>query len=118
MAGMTPLPGMGAFGSPGGGAGVAGPDPTSPVAPSLGKNSKQQNLMSPHSGVRSTLAKGEPLSRAMNQYGKGHSFTPPLKQIRGGLGQMHRIRGGLGPGKMGEAGASDKDYSMTSADTE
>jgi hypothetical protein len=44
--------------------------------------------------------------------------APSLHQIRGGTGQMRRIRGGLGPGKVGQAGASGQDYSMTSADSE
>jgi hypothetical protein len=100
----------------GGGAGSA-----APVQVGGGKNAQAQNLGSPHSGLKSTVTKGDPLSRSMGQYGKGHSFTAgasPLKQIRGGLGQMRRIRGGLGPGKMGEAGPSNQDYSMKNADTE
>jgi len=114
MAGGISMPGMGPLFAPGGGAAFD----NAPSNPSLGKNSKQQNLGSPHTGTRSTLAKSDPVSRSMNQYGKGHSFSAPLKQIRGGTGQMRRIRGGLGPGKMGEAGPSGKDYSMTNADTE
>jgi hypothetical protein len=98
--------------APGGGA--AGADVSTP---SLGKNSKQQNLSSPHSGQRSTITKGDPMSRSMGQYGKGHSFASPLSMIRGGAGGMKRIRGGLGPGKQGQPGAS-ADYSMTSPDSE
>ena len=103
----------------GGGGGDAG---ASPVHVGGGKNATAQNLGSPHSGLKSTVAKGDPLSRAMGQYGKGHSFSglsgaSPLKQIRGGTGQMRRIRGGIGPGKMGQPGPVG-DYSMKNADTE
>jgi hypothetical protein len=121
---MTPLPGVGGtlFAGGGGVGGIA--DPTTPVQVGGGKNSHAQNLGSPYAGTRSTITKGEPLSRAMGQYGKGHSFTSlagggaqPLGKVRGGLGQMKRIRGGLGPGKTGQAGPSN-DYSMTSPDTE
>jgi hypothetical protein len=132
---MTPLPtGVGGTLFAGGG-GMGGSEPANSPgavhAPSLGKNSVQQNLASPHSGLRSSITKGDPMSRLMGQYGKGHSFgnmmggvpgggnaASPLHQIRGGIGQMKRIRGGLGPGKVGQAGASNTDYSMTSGDTE
>jgi hypothetical protein len=120
---MTPLPSIGgtlfAGGGSGGGA-TASPFPTG------GKGGQAQHLGSPHSGLKSTLHAGDPMSRAMGQYGKGHSFTSalagasspsPLKQIRGGTGQMRRIRGGLGPGKMGQPGGTG-DYSMKSGDTE
>jgi hypothetical protein len=80
-------------------------DPTTPTEPNLGKNSKQQNLVSPHAGTRSSLATGDHMSRAMGQYGKGHTFNP-LRQIRGGMGGMQRVRGGLGSGKKGQAGNS------------
>src|ERR1700748_192 len=107
------LPPMGPLFAPGGGASFATPDASAVQTPSLGKNSRQQNRGSPHSGIRSSLAKGEHTSRAMSQYGKGHSFAgpaaSPLKQIRGGTGQMRRIRGGLGPGKTGTPGPSDQD---------
>jgi hypothetical protein len=102
----------------GAGGGDAGTDPTSPVQVGGGKNATAQNLLSPHSGARSSLSKGEPLSRSMGQYGKGHSFASPLKSIRGGTGQMRRIRGGLGPGKLGTAGPSGQDYSMKDGDPE
>lgn len=85
--------------------------------PSGGKNSMQQNLHSPHSGLRQTMTAGDPMSRSMSQYGKGHSYNSGLGGIRGGMGQMRRIRGGLGPGKTGEAGGSS-DYSMKTMDTE
>lgn len=107
----------------GGGGGSAGAEP---VHVGGGKNAKAQNLGSPHSGLKNTVTKGDPMSRAMGHYGKGHAFgapsgglsgASPLKQIRGGTGQMRRIRGGLGPGKMGTAGPSG-DYSMKNADTE
>jgi hypothetical protein len=123
---MTPLPtGVGGtlFGGGGGAGGGPAASPFSTPggvkAPSQGKNSVQQNLHSPHAGIKSTITKGQPLSRALGHYGKDHSFDPPspLKGIRGGTGQMRRIRGGLGPGKMGQAGGST-DYSMTNADPE
>lgn len=93
---------------------------TAPSLPTTGKNSSQLKLPSPHSGQLSTLTKGDTLARSMGHYGKtgmGGSAGSPLKQIRGGMGGMKRIRGGLGPGRMGQPGSS-KDYSMTSADTE
>jgi len=131
---MTPLPtGVGGTLFAGGGGQGGGPA-ASPLSapggihtPSQGKNSIQQNLVSPHAGMKNTIVKGDPLSRAMGQYGKGHSFaadlpggTPggALRSIRGGTGQMRRIRGGLGPGKVGQPGASGSDYSMQSPDTE
>jgi hypothetical protein len=113
---ISPLPGVGgtlfSSAAPGGGA-TASPFPTG------GKGGSAQHLSSPHSGMKSTLHPGDTLSRSMGQYGKGHSFAgpSPLKQIRGGTGQMRRIRGGLGAGKMGMPGPSG-DYSMKSGDTE
>ena len=106
--------------------------------PMGGKNSHQQDLVSPHAGNRSTLAAGAPASRSVGQYGKGHDATSALLggsfgsslpksgsntglgQIRGGTGQMRRIRGGLGPGKTGQAGASPQGggYAMNNFDTE
>jgi len=104
-----------------------------------GKNSHQQDLVSPHAGNRSTLASGAPSSRAVGQYGKGHDALSGLTggaslpksatnaaghaglgQIRGGTGQMRRIRGGLGPGKTGQAGPTPKGggYAMNNFDTE
>ena len=97
----------------GGGGGSAGGQP---VAVGGGKNAMAHDMGSPHAGMKSTLTKGDPLARSMGHYGKKSN---PLGQIRGGVGGMKRIRGGLGPGKMGgTAGPSDKDYSMKSADTE
>lgn len=131
---MTPLPtGVGGTLFAGGG-GQGGLPAASPFAapggvktPGQGKNSTQQNLSSPHSGFRSTITSGDPMSRVMGNYGKGHSLfgadmpggSPGsnLKSIRGGTGQMRRIRGGLGPGKTGTAGSS-QDYSMQSPDSE
>lgn len=131
---MGPLPtGVGGTLFAGGG-GQGGEPAASPFSapggtkgPSGGKNSTQQNLHSPHSGFRSTITKGDPLNRAMGHYGKtggmfgadlpGGSPGSGLKSIRGGTGQMRRIRGGLGPGKTGTAGGSS-DYSMKSGDTE
>jgi hypothetical protein len=113
---ITPLPVGGTLF--GGGGGMAN---ASPVNVGGGKNATAQNLGSPHAGVKSSLASGDPLSRSMGQYGKGHSFGlaggQPLSKVRGGLGQMRRIRGGLGPGKTGQAGPAN-DYSMISPDTE
>lgn len=109
----------GAVGSP-----MSGQGETS--GPAGGKNATSQNLGSPHSGLRSTITKGEPMSRAMGHYGKGHSFSAPTPtpgqgqaKIRGASGQIgHQLRyGGLGPGKMATAGGSN-DYSMSSPDTE
>jgi hypothetical protein len=140
---MTPLPmGVGGtlFGGGGGGglssggqALMNGGTPRPPMngfgltkGPMGGKNSAQQDLMSPHSGMRSTITKGDPLARmpGVSQYGKGAGALglaggepPALHQIRGGVGQMRRIRGGLGPGKVGQAGPSS-DYSMNSPDVE
>jgi hypothetical protein len=130
---MTPLPtGVGGtlFAAGGGQGGPAASPFSSPggvKAPGHGKNSVQQNLSSPHSGLKNTIVPGDPMSRAMGQYGKGHSLfgadlpsgSPggSLRSIRGGTGQMRRIRGGLGPGKVGQAGGSS-DYSMQSGDTE
>lgn len=59
---------------------------------------------------------GDPLAHSLNHYGK----PAGSKQIRGLAGTMrHGVRaGGLGPGKMGVAGASDTNYSNTSEDTE
>jgi hypothetical protein len=139
MPAIMPLPGVGGTLFSGGSGGVAqgSMSPGSTATPSLGKNSVIQNLDSPHSGLRSTITKGDPLSRLMGQYGKGHGLAtmagghskapnapsvsqanPTLHQLRGGLGQMRRIRGGLGPGKVGQPGPSNKDYSMTSPDLE
>lgn len=98
-----------------------------------GKNSVQQDLGSPHSGMKATITKGDPLSRVMGHYGKGHTFgspqdspmtsgpskAPKLSTVRGGGGTMKKNvrQGGLGPGPMSTPG-TDQDYSMTSADTE
>lgn len=76
-----------------------------------GKNAKQQDMGTPHTGMKNTLTTGDPLARSMGHYGKGAN---PLSQIRGGMGGMKRIRGGLGPGKTGKPGPSDTDYSMKS----
>lgn len=104
-----------------------------------GKNSHQQDLGSPHAGNRSTLSAGNVGSRAVGQYGKGHDATASLLggsfssglphsgsntglgQIRGGTGQMRRIRGGLGAGgRTGTPAPSPKGggYSMNNFDTE
>jgi hypothetical protein len=127
---ITPMPGVGGtlFGA---GGGMPAPQAPGGVAgPAGGKNHTIQNLESPHSGLRSTITKGDPMSRLMGQYGKGHSLMggggamggpsrapSGLGQLRGGGGVMKRnIRqGGLGPGKMSTPGGSG-DYSMTSSD--
>lgn len=36
----------------------------------------QERLPGLHSGAMTTLTKGDPMSRSMGQYGKGHSFVP------------------------------------------
>lgn len=139
MPAITPLPGTGGMLYAGGSTGVSQADipPGSMANPVQGKNSTIQNLDSPHSGMRSTITKGDPFSRLMGHYGKGHNLSltstghsknpnnltvsqasPALHQLRGGLGQMKRIRGGLGPGKVGQPGASNSDYSMSNPDTE
>lgn len=145
---MSPLPGVGGALFSGGSSGVpqgsvSAGSQTPGQATHLGggKNAFSQNLNSPHSGMRSTITKGDPLSRMTNNYGKGHSFdsltgghsknpnaqgqassvgqtNPALHQLRGGLGQMRRIRGGLGPGKVGQPGTSNQDYSMSNPDQE
>jgi hypothetical protein len=113
--------------------GPIGPVPAAPAAPvastypsampggqpAVGKGSKQQDLISPHSGVMSTLAAGEPLSRMMNHYGKGKSMAAPtgIRGAGGGLNKGHVRQGGLGPGRMSAPGSS-ADYSMTNADPE
>jgi len=132
MAGfMMPLPGVGGALFSGGSTGIpqGGPSQgsTSPGGTHSfggGRNSVMQNLGSPHSGLRSTITSGDSLSRLGNNYGKGHSMSltgghskDPNAALRGGTGQMRRIRGGLGPGKVGQAGTS-QDYSMSSPDTE
>lgn len=140
---MIPLGGMGGvggtlFGGGGQGGGLSsggqslmnGGTPRPPMngfgltkGPMGGKNSHQQDLLSPHSGMAATITKGDPLARmrGVSQYGKGAGQqslgAPSLHMIRGGTGQMRRIRGGLGPGKVGQAGGSS-DYSMNSPDVE
>lgn len=140
---MVPLPGVGgalfsggSTGVPQGSVSAGSQSPGQASHLGGGKNAFSQNLGSPHSGMRSTITKGDPLSRMTNNYGKGHSFdslsgghsknpnaqsasqiNPSLHQIRGGLGQMRRIRGGLGPGKVGQPGTS-QNYSMNNPDAE
>lgn len=144
---MTPLPGVGGMLFGGGSSGVpqgtvsaGSQSPGEMTRQGGGKNAVSQNLHSPYSGLRSTVTKGDTFSRLTNNYGKGHSLNllsgghsknpnapgvntagqanPALHQLRGGLGQMRRIRGGLGPGKVGQPGMSNQDYSMSSPDTE
>lgn len=102
-------------------------------AGSDGKGSHQQALGGVHSGVKSAITGGAPLSRSMGQYGKGHSYLPGMeggvtadptqhagvKQIRDGGGGIRRNprKGGLGPGPMSAAGGAG-DYSMTNTDLE
>ena len=95
-----------------------------------GKHTTFQDHVSPHSGMRSTITRGDPINRSLGHYGKLGGFPEvarlpgqspvgsSLRQLRGGMGQMRRIRGGLGPGRQGQPGASDTDYSMSSMDTE
>jgi hypothetical protein len=96
----------------GGGAANASAEP---VHVGGGKNAHAVDMGTPHTGMKNTLTKGDPLARSMGHYGKK---SDPLSHIRGGMGGMKRIRGGLGPGKLGTAGASDKDYSMKNTDLE
>lgn len=82
----------------------------------------QQNLVSPHSGVRATITPGDPMSRAMGNYKVGHSYldsiAPPADAIadapgagaipvRGGKGgtRPHVRQGGLGAGPNGSYGS-------------
>jgi hypothetical protein len=96
------------FGSGGGSANAA------PVPVGGGKNAIAQHMPSVHTSMKNTVTSGDPLSRSMGHYGKQSS---PLKMIRGGSGQMRKIRGGLGPTKMGGPGGAT-DYSMKSGDIE
>jgi hypothetical protein len=91
----------------GDGAGDAGAEP---VDVGGGKAAKKQDLQSPHSGLKATLSPGEPLSRSTGNYGKGHSFSGGLSQIRGGKGNIRRnpTHGGLGMGSKGVADYSAK----------
>jgi len=101
-----------------------------------GKGSMQQSHGSPHAGSMAVHTPGDPLSRSMGQYKKGHSFTDPSasaqaliaqpkpampigKEIRGGAGTIRPGAkfGGIGPGPMASVGGDDN-YSMKSADTE
>ena len=111
---ITPIPmptvrAMAGTGPPGAGG--------APPVPSLGKAAKSQDLGGPHSGVMSTLAGGEPLSRMMGHYKKGHSFN--AAPVRGGGGGVkpNPRQGGLGPGKLSAPGSA-ADYSMSNPDTE
>lgn len=81
-----------------------------------GKGSKQENLLSPHAGMKSTITGGDPLARSMGHYGKKQGA---LSDVRGGGGGIKKNprSGGLGPGPMSTPGTSD-DYSMTSPDLE
>ena len=95
--------------------GAATQQPGSGPAPADAKNARSQDVSG---GVMSTLAGGEPLSRAMGHYKKGHSFNP-APGIRAGGGGIRPAakQGGLGPGRMSAPGTS-ADYSMTSPDQE
>lgn len=89
-----------------------------------------QNLMSPHAGIKATITPGDTMSRAMGQYGKGHSFAAPTPtamsigppgmpggvgpksdpgpHIRDGKGGIRKNArsGGIGPGPNGSYGSS------------
>lgn len=86
------------------------------VARNLGKNSVHQDLGSPHSGMKSSVTPGDPMSRVMGQLGKGHSFAPPAP-MRTTTMVPHPRKGGLGPGAQG-TDMSSGDYQMVSPDTE
>lgn len=45
----------------------------------------QERLPGLHSGVMTTLTPGDPMSRSMGQYGKGHSFALPSPADMAGL---------------------------------
>jgi hypothetical protein len=91
------------------------------VAVNGGKNAVQQNLGSPHSGMMSTITKGDPMSRMMNQHGKRHSFTAPApmepKPMRSTSMRAHPAKGGLTPTAVTPA-APSANYAMASTDTE
>lgn len=120
MSGVGPIKAVGPIGPvPAAPTAPAYPSVMPGAAPAAGKGSKQQDLISPHSGVMSTLAAGEPLSRMVGRYGKGHSMAAPsgIRDSGGGLNKGHVRQGGLGPGRMSAPGTA-ADYSMTNADPE
>jgi hypothetical protein len=117
MPGNSYLPPPGAGGSLfSGGIGHAGKSATAPAPGGGGKNSRTENLHSPHSGLMSTITGGDPMMRSMGHYGKKNGG---LSQIRGGAGGTKRTprKGGLGPGAMSTPGTS-ANYSMTNPDLE
>jgi|SRR6187402_3358474 hypothetical protein len=101
---MFPAVGGMLFGDGGGDAGAE------PVDVGGGKNAKKQEFGSPHSGMKSTLSAGEPLSRSLGNYKKGHSVSGGLSQIRGGKGTMRRTptKGGMNFGAKGAADYTQK----------
>lgn len=58
----------------------------------------QQKLPGLHSGVKTTLTKGDPISRMMGQYGQGHSFATPQGAPTGVSGFGPAAPGGNVPG--------------------
>ena len=88
-----------------------------------------QNLPGLHSGVMPTITPGDPMSRSMGHYGKGHSFAPapfaaataglpgdaagktpapPVRDPKGGMKKNPKF-GDMGAGPNGAYG-SPRDY--------
>lgn len=85
-----------------------------------------EDLGGTNSGAMATIVAGDPMSRSMGQYGKGHSFnlnpapvnaadgagtkggTGAVRDSKGGL-KPHDKLGGLGAGPNGSYG-SPRDY--------
>lgn len=85
------------------------------VAKGGGKNSVMQDLGSPHSGMKATVTKGDPMSRAMGQLGKGHSFAAPPMRTTAMVPNPRR--GGLNAGGTGTPAPAGA-YALASPDTE
>lgn len=87
-----------------------------------------QDLGGPHSGVKATITPGDPMSRAMGQYGQGHSYDnmatmaglptsdpagkmgPPVRDGKGGIKSNPKV-GALGAGPNGSYG-SERNYGI------
>lgn len=88
-----------------------------------------ERLPGPHSGVKTTVAPGDPLSRSMGHYGKGHdpmaaaaansaglpsviNEKPPGAAVRGGAGgfKTHPKFGAMGAGPMDSYGQDSRMY--------
>lgn len=87
-----------------------------------GKGASAQTLMP---GQKSTLAGGDTMSRAMGQYGKGHSYLPPDSSAMGpaamdptqhaGMTQIRGGKGGMKPNPRTGGLAADKLSPSTTA---